>query len=372
MLKSPPPTLRPMPSQSLASPGFGLETLEGGFDPFSLPYLALEERVVALGGSPVHARGWFRALHRTGEADPGQVPNLGVALAVRLRAALRPALPRLSHQVTSPDGTIKLRLELADGLAVEAVLIPEGERLTLCLSAQAGCAVGCGFCATATLGLARNLSAGEIVGQWRLARKVAERPITNVVFMGMGEPLHNWFAVRDAIAIFNDQAVWGLSRRRITVSTSGVLPRMAAPIRDAGVALALSLHHTRQEERAALIPLARRYPLPELMAELRRLVQEERAVVMVQYLLLKGENDSLDHADELAALTGGFPCHVNLLTYNAVPGLPFDSSEPQTLLEFRNRLRAAGIHVGLRQSRGGDIASACGQLAPKSEPPWAP
>ena len=340
-----------------------------GFDPYSLTCPQLSDHVMALGGKPVHARRWFRALHRTEETDPGRVPDLGIALADRLRAVMRPARPTLAARLDSPDGTVKLRVNLADGHAVETVLIPEGDRLTLCLSAQAGCAVGCGFCATATLGLARNLTTGEIVGQWHLARGEAARPITNVVFMGMGEPLHNWSAVRDAIAIFNDQAAWGLSRHRITVSTSGVLPRMALPIRESGVALALSLHHTRQEERAALIPLSRRYPLPELISELRRLALEEQAVIMVQYLLLGGQNDSLTHADELAGLLGDFPCHVNLLTYNTVPGLPYGSPEPQVVAAFRDRLRGVGIRVGLRESRGGDIAGACGQLALRTVAP---
>lgn len=347
------------PDPALETPS----TTAGTFDPADLPYAALEARVLALGGRPVHALRWFRALHRHGVADPAGVPELGRALTARLWAAVAHRPLRLEATRRAADATVKLRLGLHDGLAVESVLIPDGRRLTLCLSTQAGCAVGCGFCATGTMGLARNLTPGEIVGQYQHARAVAERPITNLVFMGMGEPLHNWPAVRTALGLFTDHNAYGLSRWKITVSTSGVLPRMASVVQEGRVALALSLHGTRDEERSALIPLNRRWPIAALVGELRRLALEADAITMVQYLLLGGRNDSPAHAAELAALLGDFPCHVNLLTYNPTPGLPFEPPAAKRVAAFKDVLRQSGLRVAHRESRGDDIAGACGQLA---------
>jgi 23S rRNA (adenine2503-C2)-methyltransferase len=333
------------------------------FDPFSLPYAALEARVVALGGAKLHALRWFRALHRTGDADPGRVPELGRGLTRRLQALAQPRLPALDDMQTSADGTVKLRARLADGQRIESVLIPDGERLTLCVSSQAGCAAGCRFCATGTLGLARNLTAGEIVGQAILARAHAARPVTNVVFMGMGEPLQNWPAVRDAVDLLNAPNAHNLSRHKITVSTSGVLPRLEAVVREARTGLALSLHATGDAERTELMPLNRVYPLAELMAELRRLARDHGGRIMIQYLLLAGRNDTPAHARRLWAWLRDWPCHVNVLEYNAVPGLPFARSDPDAARRFKAELLALGARVYHRESRGRDIDGACGQLA---------
>lgn len=336
---------------------------DASFDPFALPYPALEARVVAQGGARLHALRWFRALHRTGDADPGRVPELGRRLTARLQALARPRLPALDDLQTSADGAVKLRARLGDGQRVESVLIPDGARLTLCVSSQAGCAVGCRFCATGTLGLARNLTAGEIVGQAILARIHAARPVTNVVFMGMGEPLQNWPAVRDAVELLNSPNAYNLSRHKITISTSGVLPRLEAVVREARTGLALSLHATEDSERTALIPLNRVYPLAALMAELRRLALHHGARIMIQYLLLAGRNDTPEHARRLWAWIRDWPCHVNVLEYNGVPGLPFERSDPAVTQRFKEELLALGARVYHRQSRGRDILGACGQLA---------
>ncbi len=347
------------------------------FDPFGLPYPQLEALVRRLGGAPVHAQRWFRALHRTGAAEPDPALQLSRRLTRALRERMRPCLPVLAERQHSADGTLKLRVRLTDGAEVETVLIPDalvpdrprrgGERLTLCLSSQAGCALGCRFCATGLLGLRRNLAAGEIVGQLLLARAEAQRAglgaITNLVFMGMGEPLHNWPAVRDAVEILHAPNGHNFSRHKITISTSGVLPRLEDVVLHARTGLALSLHGTREDERTALMPLHRAWPLAGLMAELRRLALHHGARIMIQYLLLAGENDSPRHAEELWAWLRDWPCHVNLLEYNAVPGLPFRRTHPEAAQRFKTLLLERGLRVNHRASRGLDIAGACGQLA---------
>jgi 23S rRNA (adenine2503-C2)-methyltransferase len=337
------------------------------FDPFGLPYPAFERQVLALGGAPVHALRWFRALHRSGSPDPGQAFELGRALSARMEQAAEPRLPVLEERQSSEDGTQKLRLRLVDGAQVESVLIPDGPRLTLCVSSQAGCGVGCRFCATGTMGLTRNLSAGEIVGQLIAARGAAAQAglgaITNVVFMGMGEPLQNWPAVRDAVEVLHAPNAHNLSRHKMTISTSGILPRLAGVVCEARTGLALSLHATRDEEREALIPLNKAYPIAALMAELKRLALQHGGRTMIQYLLLEGVNDSPRHAQELWAWVHDFPCHINLLQFNPGPGLPYGRPSREAVTRFKGLLMGLGARVYHRESRGRDIAGACGQLA---------
>ncbi len=344
-----------------------MPTPETSFDPFGLPYPEVERRVLALGGAKVHALRWFRTLHRTGSADPALVFELGRTLSARLEQAVRPALPTVEERRQSTDGTVKLRLRLTDGAQVESVLIPDRPRLTLCVSSQAGCAVGCRFCATGTLGLTRNLTAGEIVGQLIAARNPAEEcglgRITNLVFMGMGEPLQNWPAVRDAVEVFHAPNAHNLSRHKMTISTSGILPRLAGVVCEARTGLALSLHATTDEERQALIPLNRAWPIAALMAELKRLALHHGGRTMIQYLLLEGVNDSPRHARELWDWVRNFPCHINILQYNPVPGLPYGRPGAEAVARFKGLLLKGGARVYHRESRGRDIAGACGQLA---------
>jgi len=339
------------------------------FDPFGMPYPALERRVLEMGGAPVHAMRWFRSLHRSGDPHPGRAFEMGRQLSARLEQALRPSLPVLEEGLRSGDGTLKLRLRLADGQRVESVLIPDGPRTTLCVSSQAGCAVGCRFCATASLGLARNLTAGEIVGQLIAARAAAPERITNLVFMGMGEPLLNWGAVSAAVEIFHASNAHNLSRHKMTISTSGILPRLEDVVCRARTGLALSLHATRDEERSALIPLNRVYPIAALIAELKRLARDHGGRTMIQYLLIEGENDSPRHARELWQWVHDFPCHINLLQYNPVPGLPYRRPDLDSVRRFKTELLARGARVYHRESRGSDIAGACGQLALLNSPP---
>jgi 23S rRNA (adenine2503-C2)-methyltransferase len=285
-------------------------------------------------------------------------------LPVELRDALETAFPltRLAlaaHQV-SRDGTEKFLWRLPDGEAIESVLIPEGKRRTLCISSQVGCALGCRFCATGRMGWRRNLTAGEIAAQVREAvlRDPEHRP-TNVVFMGMGEPLLNWEAVDGALTILNHPQGCGIGARHITVSTVGILPNLARfANRPEQFRLALSLHAPTPAGRRALMPVEKKYPLPEVVAALGRF----RRRVTLEYVLIAGRNDSLADADALAALARPLAAHVNLLPLHPGGAPDLSPSSHAAMLAFERRLRAAGIEAVLRRSRGLDISAACGQL----------
>jgi len=277
------------------------------------------------------------------------------------------ALPILEPErvARSLDGTRKLLFRLPDGYAIESVLIPEPPRLTLCISSQAGCAMGCVFCATARLGLQRNLSADEIVGQVMAAERIldAGESISNVVFMGMGEPLHNYDAVVAAIETLC--APWGLniSARRITVSTVGLLPQMERLVRETNVNLAVSLSATAETQRARLMPVNRKYPLAKLLDLCRSLPIAQRRRITFEYVMLAGLNDTPADADRLVKLLHGIRSKVNLIPFNPFPDAGVARSGDETIEAFRAGLLAAGVLVTIRRSRGRDIDAACGQLA---------
>lgn len=308
-----------------------------------------------------------------GIPDPLAMTNL----PARLRQALQqPAwqarLVPLEVQ-TDPDGTRKAVLALErEGAAparVEAVLIPGRGRLTACLSTQAGCAVGCPFCATGLLGLRRNLDAAEIAGQLLWARAEAGRWPTHVVFMGMGEPMANWRAVRQAIDLIRPPDGFGIGTRRLTVSTSGVVPGILAMAREPQleVDLAISLHAPDDELRDRLVPLNRRWPLAELMRAVRTYVESTRRRVSFEYVMLAGVNDSPAQARRLAERLAGLLCHVNLIPYNPVPGLSFAPSEEGAVRRFAAILAERGIPATVRRPRGRAIEAACGQLGARWE-----
>ena len=290
-----------------------------------------------------------------------------------LPAALRAALsqhftfPTLIPSVVaeSGDGTRKLLFQLDDKAAIESVLIPDPPRLTLCISSQAGCGMACAFCATARLGLLRNLSPTEIVGQVLAAQAVLrdDERISNIVFMGMGEPLANYDAVVQAIELLTADWGFGLSARRITVSTVGLVPAMQRLVADTDVQLAVSLSGTTDAQRERLMPINRRYPLATLMAMCRSLPIPQRRRITFEYVMLAGVNDSLEDADRLVRLLRGIRSKVNLIPFNPFPGAGFACSPPQTVLHFQERLLAHNVHATIRQSRGRDIQAACGQLA---------
>ncbi len=277
------------------------------------------------------------------------------------------ALPALTPTVVahSNDDTRKLLFQLDEGAAIEAVLIPDPPRLTLCISSQAGCGMACAFCATARLGLLRNLSATEIVGQV-LAAQAQLRPnerISNIVFMGMGEPLANYDAVVQAIEILGAEWGVGLSARRITVSTVGLVPAMQRLVGDTNVNLAVSLSATTDAQRDPLMPVNRRYPLATLMAMCRSLPIPQRRRITFEYVMLAGVNDSPEDATRLARLLRGIRSKVNLIPFNTFPDAGFACSSEATVQRFQERVLAAGLNATIRRSRGRDIQAACGQLA---------
>jgi 23S rRNA (adenine2503-C2)-methyltransferase len=286
-----------------------------------------------------------------------------------LRAAVEShfILPRLTPVLVaeSGDGTRKLLFQLDARAAIESVLIPDPPRLTLCISSQAGCGMACAFCATARLGLARNLAAPEIAGQVLAAQEVlrAGERISNVVFMGMGEPLANYDAVVQAIELLTAEWGVGLSARRITVSTVGLVPAMQRLVSETGAQLAVSLSGTTDAQRERLMPINRRYPLETLMAMCRSLPLPQRRRITFEYVMLAGVNDALDDAARLVHLLRGIRAKVNLIPFNPFPGAGFACSPPQTILRFQEQLLAHNVHATVRQSRGRDIQAACGQLA---------
>jgi len=286
-----------------------------------------------------------------------------------LRAALaedftQPALTA-ERVDRSSDGTRKLLFRLEDGRVVESVLIPDPPRLTLCISSQAGCAMGCGFCATARLGLLRHLTPDEIVGQVLGAQEhyVPEEHLTNIVFMGMGEPLHNYDAVVDAVGVLTAPWGCGISPRRITVSTVGLVPQMQRLMTETNVNLAVSLTAPTDEQRAPLVPINRKYPVATLIGACRELPIPHRRRVTFEYVLLAGVNDSLVDANRLVHLLRGIRCKVNLIPFNPFPDSGFERPADEVVEAFRRYLDAAHVHATVRQSRGRDVAAACGQLA---------
>jgi 23S rRNA (adenine2503-C2)-methyltransferase len=315
----------------------------------------------------------FRWIHQKGVSRFEDMTDLARSLRDKLPGVCEvQGLPVLSQQ-ESTDGTIKWLFDVGDGNAVESVFIPEDDRGTLCVSSQAGCAVGCRFCSTGHQGFSRNLSTGEIVAQLWFAEhflrqrfKTQERVISNVVMMGMGEPLQNYAALVPALRVMLDDHGYGLSRRRLTVSTSGVVPMMDRLAQDCPVALAVSLHAPNDDLRDQLVPINRKYPLAELMDACRRyLPAAPRDFITFEYCMLDGVNDQPEHAQQLIDLVRGqgVPCKFNLIPFNPFPDSGLRCSSRSVVKAFAETLNAAGIVTTVRKTRGDDIDAACGQLA---------
>ncbi len=318
----------------------------------------------------------FRWIHQKGVARFEDMTDLARSLRDKLPGVCEVrGLPVLSQQ-DSADGTIKWLFDVGDGNAVESVFIPEDDRGTLCVSSQAGCAVGCRFCSTGHQGFSRNLTTGEIVAQlWfaehYLRRKfnTQERVISNVVMMGMGEPLQNYGALVPALKVMLDDHGYGLSRRRLTVSTSGVVPMIDRLAEDCPVALAVSLHAPNDPLRDHLVPINKKYPLTELLdACLRYLPAAPRDFITFEYCMLDGVNDQPEHAAQLVALLKqhggrGVPCKINLIPFNPFPDSGLKCSPRAVVQAFAQTLNGAGIVTTIRKTRGDDIDAACGQLA---------
>ena len=330
----------------------------------------LQERFALDGVNAYQARQVFQALHRYGARTLDAMPD--VSAACKRYLSTQPPLQTLSIDAVhrASDGTLKLRLAAGGGNAIEAVVIPSPQRVTLCVSSQVGCAAGCTFCHTATMGLLRNLDAWEIVEQVRLANETwalephsQGRAISNLVFMGMGEPLHNEAHVAQACRILSDVTGLGFANRHLVVSTAGVGARIR-PFWELGVgALAISLHATTDDVRNRIVPLNRLCGVAELRDILLDIPWRNRESVTIAYLLLDGINDSRDDAMRLSEWIEGLPAKVNLLEFNPYPGSELRRTSPERLAEFRGWLRDFGVFNTLRRSRGEDAMAACGQLA---------
>ena len=339
-----------------------------------LDVAALTGYTEALGEKPFRARQLARWIHRRGAGSFDAMSDLAKSLRAKLAEQAAIVAPAVVRDSTSADGTRKWLLDVGAGNAIETVFIPEDDRGTLCVSSQAGCAVNCVFCSTGRQGFNRNLTTAEIVGQLWLAEHAlrrslgleaeGERVISNVVMMGMGEPLQNYEALLPALRLMLDDNAYGLSRRRVTVSTSGMVPQIDRLGADCPVALAVSLHAPNDTLRDDLVPLNRKYPLRELMAACRRYLRvAPRDFITFEYVMLDGVNDTEAHADELVALVRDVPCKFNLIPFNSFPNAGLARSPAQRVRSFAQRLADAGLVTTVRRTRGGDIDAACGQLA---------
>ena len=326
-----------------------------------------------LGEKRFRATQLFRWIHQRGAADFDQMTDLARSLREKLRTSARISGLQVISTHESADGTIKWLFDVGQGDAVEAVFIPEDDRGTLCVSSQAGCAVGCRFCSTGHQGFSRNLTTGEIVAQLWFAEHFlrrhlqrTDRVISNVVMMGMGEPLQNYAALVPALRVMLDDHGYGLSRRRVTVSTSGVVPMMDRLGADCPVALAVSLHAPNDALRDNLVPLNRKYPLAELLQACQRyLAHAPRDFITFEYCMLDGVNDQPEHARQLVALVRGqgVSCKFNLIPFNPFPASGLLRSPQARVMAFAKILGDAGIVTTVRKTRGDDIDAACGQLA---------
>jgi len=320
----------------------------------------------AHGEKPFRARQVLQWVHQRREPDFARMSDLAKALRVKLAAAAVVQAPEIVGDHTAADGTRKWLLKVDGANAVDAVFIPETGRGTLCVSSQAGCTLDCPFCATGKQGFNRNLSTGEIVGQLWLANRMlgGERPVTNVVLMGMGEPLLNLDHVIPALRLMLDDNAYGLSRRRVTVSTSGVIPGMDRLRDECPVALAVSLHAPNDALRDRLVPVNRKYPMRELLrACARYLERAPRDFITFEYVMLDGVNDADEHAHELAQIAARVSCKFNLIPFNPFPATEFRRSPPERLRAFAQILQRQGVTVTTRKTRGDGIDAACGQLA---------
>ncbi len=331
-----------------------------------------------LGEKRFRATQLFRWIHQRGACDFSQMSDLAKSLRTRLGGVAEVRVPAVLSEQASADGTIKWLFDVGGGDAIETVFIPEDDRGTLCVSSQAGCAVGCRFCSTGHQGFSRNLSTAEIIGQlWfaehhlraRLQLPEGTRAITNVVMMGMGEPLQNYAALLPALRVMLDDHGYGLSRRRLTVSTSGVVPMMDRLREDCPVALAVSLHAPGDVLRDDLVPLNRKYPLAELLAACGRYLESApRDFITFEYCMLDGVNDAIEHAEQLVRLVRGavsdpVSCKFNLIPFNPFAASGLLRSPRERVTEFARVLQDAGIVTTIRKTRGDDIDAACGQLA---------
>ena len=338
----------------------------------------LAQWFVEHGEKPFRAKQLMRWMHHFGVHDFEQMTDIAKSLRDKLAKEAEITLPTVQHEQVSNDGTRKWLIGADAANSIETVFIPEDDRGTLCVSSQVGCALECTFCSTGRQGFNRNLSVSEIIGQLAIAdhslRQEAgydllppgERIISNVVMMGMGEPLANYVNVVTAMQIMLDDSAYGLSRRRVTLSTSGLVPAMDRLKEDCPVALAVSLHAPNNALRDVIVPINKKYPLKELMAACNRYLEKApRDFVTFEYVMLDGVNDTVEHAHQLLELVKNVSCKFNLIPFNPFPNSGYETSKPSHVRVFRDILMQAGYVVTVRKTRGEDIDAACGQLAGK-------
>jgi 23S rRNA (adenine2503-C2)-methyltransferase len=356
---------------------------------FSLP--ALTEWFASQGEKPFRARQVFQWIHQRGVADFDAMTDLAKSLREKLKAIAEVKPPSVLSEHRSGDGTVKWLFDVGVGNGIETVYIPEDDRGTLCVSSQVGCALDCKFCSTGRQGFNRDLNVGEIIGQLWVANKRLEemeregistrlidvedlatgttatrspRPVSNVVMMGMGEPLNNFQPVVDSMSIMLDDHAYGLSRRRVTLSTSGVVPNIRKLAEALPVALAVSLHAPNDEIRSRIMPVNDAYPIEKLLQACREYLEvSPRDFITFEYVMLKGVNDAPDHAKELAKLLKSVPSKVNLIPFNPFPDSGFETTDMERVKRFQKVLLDAGYIATIRKTRGDDIDAACGQLA---------
>lgn len=333
---------------------------------------ALRAFFVSIGEKPFRAQQVLRWVYHHQCDDFSLMTDLGVALRQRLPTLAEIRAPQILTEQRSEDGTVKWLMGLPGGNAVETVFIPEPGRGTLCVSSQVGCALNCQFCSTATQGFNRNLTTGEIIGQvWQAARALGherngQRAITNVVMMGMGEPMLNLDAVMPALRLMRHDWGFGLGAKRVTVSTAGLVPGIAKLREGVDVALAVSLHAPEDELRTELVPLNRKYPIAQLMEACREYVKgKSKRSITFEYTLMDGVNDHPEHARRLVKLLRTVPSKLNLIPFNPFPGTAFRCSTPERIEQFQKIVRDGGLVATVRKTRGEDIDAACGQLVGK-------
>ncbi|WP_127470285.1 23S rRNA (adenine(2503)-C(2))-methyltransferase RlmN [Thiomicrorhabdus aquaedulcis] len=334
---------------------------------------AMEAYFTQIGEKPFRASQVMKWIHQFGVSEFDEMTNLSKALRDKLKQLAWVRTPKIVAEQYSEDGTIKWLLEVDNHNSIETVFIPEKNRGTLCISSQVGCALECTFCSTGQQGFNRNLENWEIIAQMWVANKALgckpkeERRISNVVFMGMGEPLLNVTHTFPVARILMDDYAYGLSKRRVTISTAGVVPAIDKIKDEVDVSLAISLHAPNNALRDVLVPINQKYPLEVLMPSLYRYVEggHSKKHVTIEYVMLDGVNDRIEHAHELAILLGDLPCKVNMIPFNPFPNSDYKRSSNNAIHRFKDILEAAGLQVTVRKTRGEDIDAACGQLAGK-------
>lgn len=332
---------------------------------FDFTLTQLTELFKSKGEKPYRASQIYKWVYTKNVYDLGQMTDLSVVFRSQVAQWLSFSLPKIVDHRISKDGTQKFLFDVGDGYTVETVMIPTENRSTLCVSSEVGCNLACKFCYTGKEKLKKRLSAGQIVGQFLQVQNIlteqGKNPLTNVVFMGMGEPLDNPKAVFDSIEILNQTHGLNFSRKRVTVSTSGLVP-MIPLVSQSGARLAVSLNGSNDQVRSEIMPINKKWPIADLLKACEEHIQKTKQDVTFEYVLLKGVTDDMDHAFELVELLKGMKCMINLIPFNEHPDSGFEKPETETVLKFQNYLMRKGLTVYVRQTRGEDIFAACGQL----------